>query len=228
MHLTSPHTLAAYDEALSHIRDNVLTMASFTEQSITLALRGLFERDQEACSQVEDQDVEVDRFEKLIDQTGIELIVRYRPVASDLRSVLGSMKLGSHLERIGDLAVSIARKARRLNELPRLDEMHILEPLAAMVGAILKDSLRAYSDHNSDEALAIKPRDKSVDDLKKQACKRLAERMSEDPIRIELYLNLIFIARHLERIGDYAKSIAENTVFIEAARDIRHKLKESA
>lgn len=224
MQLTSPHTLAAYDEALRQLRDNVLTMASVAERSLSLALIGLFQRDQAVCDQVEEEDEKVDQFEKLIDQSGIELIVRYRPVASDLRCVIGAMKLGGHLERVGDCAVSVARKARRLNELPRLEEMHYLEPLAAEVGSILKDSLRAFTDHDPEEALAIKPRDKGVDELKRQTSKRLAERMSEDPQRIESYLNLIFIARHLERIGDYAKGIAENTVFVEAARDIRHKI----
>lgn len=225
MHL-NPHTLAAYDEALYRLREQVLTMASVIEQSLHLALEGLFQRRQDICEKVEEQDEQVDHFEKRIDQAGIELIVRYRPVASDLRHVLGAMKLGSHLERIGDLAVSIARKASRLNELPRNSEIHLLESLATEVLALLQDSLRAFSDHNSDAALAIKPRDKAVDGLKKETCRRLTERMSNDPGQIECYLSLIFVARHLERIGDYAKSIAESTVFVEAAQDIRHVKRE--
>ena len=106
----SLHILGSFDEALSLLRENVLMMASLTERSLERAFHGLFERDCELCNQVIADDEEIDLLEKQVDKDGIELLLRFQPVAIDLRSIIAAMKLSANLERVADQATGIARR----------------------------------------------------------------------------------------------------------------------
>nr|MBA3651836.1 phosphate transport system regulatory protein PhoU [Chthoniobacterales bacterium] len=125
--MTPPkHILGTFDEALASLRNNVLMMASLTTRSLDNALDGLLQRDEELCATAIADDEEIDQLEKQVDKDGIDLLLRFQPVASDLRRVVSAMKLCSNLERMGDQAVSIARKARKLNKHPALPEVELI------------------------------------------------------------------------------------------------------
>lgn len=217
------HILGTFDEALSSLRNNVLMMASLTERSLDRAVTGLLQRDDDLCVLAIADDEEIDQLEKQVDKDGVDLLLRFQPVASDLRRVVSAMKLSSNLERMADQAVSIARKARKLNQHPVLPEAELIEPMHRHAMAMFKDSVDAYIREDVEQAMTLKSRDKVLDEMNASASKRLISRMAEDPDQLRGYLNIMFIARHLERVGDHATNIAEDAVYAAAAEDIRHQ-----
>lgn len=221
--IASKHILGTFDEALASLRNNVLMMAGLAERSLDRAMKGLLERDNDLCAYAIADDEEIDQLEKQIDKDGVDILLRFQPVASDLRRVVSAMKLSSNLERIADQATNIARRARKLNQHPPLPEVELILPIHAQAVSMFKDSLDAYVREDVDLGRGVVPRDEKLDDLNRQAGRRLIERMAQDPDQLRGYLNLMFIARHLERVGDHATNIAEDAVYAAAAEDIRHQ-----
>jgi phosphate transport system protein len=217
------HILGTFDEALATLRNNVMMMAGLTTRSLENALNGLERRDDDLCATAIVDDEEIDQLEKQVDKDGIELLLRFQPVASDLRRVVSAMKLCSNLERMGDQAVSIARKARKLNRHPALPEVELVAPMREHAMQMFQDSVDAYIREDVELARGLKARDKSLDEMNALASRRLIEQMAQNPEQLRGYLNLMFIARHLERVGDHATNIAEDAVYAAAAEDIRHQ-----
>src|SRR5256885_11300226 len=130
--MTPPkHILGTFDEALGSLRHDVLMMAGLAERSLDRAIKGLLQRDDNLCANAIADDEEIDQLEKQIDKDGVDILLRYQPVASDLRRVISAMKLSPNIERVGDQATSIARRARKLNRHPPLPEVQIIVPLHA-------------------------------------------------------------------------------------------------
>ncbi len=150
-------------------------------------------------------------------------MLRFQPVASDLRQVVSAMKVSGNLERIADQAVNIARRTRKLNHVPALDQLPLLQPMYWEALTIFKDSIRAYTEGEVDLALSLKARDKKLDELDLKVSQEVTDGMAKNPQSIKSYLHLIFIARHLERVGDHAKAIGEDAIYATAAEDIRHQ-----
>ncbi|MEY2518822.1 MAG: phosphate transport system protein [Verrucomicrobiota bacterium] len=221
--ISPKHILATFDEALSSLRNSVLMMSSLTERSLDRAITGLLQRDDELCAIAIADDEEIDQLEKQVDKDGIDLLLRFQPVASDLRRVVSAMKLSSNLERMADQGTNIARRARKLNQHPALPEAELIRPMYAHAMAMFKDSIDAYVREDVQLARSVVPRDQVLDDLNSSAGRRLIERMAEDPEQLRGYLNLIFVSRCLERVGDHATNMAEDAVYAAAAEDIRHQ-----
>ena len=146
----------------------------------------------------------------------------YQPVASDLRKVVSVMKVSSNLERVGDQAVGIAKRARKLNKSLELPETRLVEPVYDKAARLLRRSLEAFREGKVEVALEVKDEDAELDKAYKAVAKQLTARMEEDSGRVKDYLDLQFVVRFLERVGDHAKNIAEDAVFAESAHDIRH------
>ncbi|HJT44825.1 MAG TPA: phosphate signaling complex protein PhoU [Chthoniobacterales bacterium] len=222
--MTPPkHILGNFDEALSSLRNNVLMMAGLAERTLDRAVRGLLQRDDNLCATAIADDEEIDQLEKQIDKDGIDVLLRFQPVASDLRRVVAAMKLSPNIERIADQATNIARRARKLNKHPPLPEIELIGPIQAAAMAMFKDAIDAFTREDVDLGRAVVARDTDLDLLNKNASRRLTDRMAEDPKQLRGYLNLIFISRCLERVGDHATNIAEDAVYAAAAEDIRHQ-----
>ncbi|MBU3665462.1 MAG: phosphate signaling complex protein PhoU [Chthoniobacterales bacterium] len=219
---TPQHILARFDDALKTLRDHVLMMASLTDKLLVRAGEGLFQRNLDACNGVIADDAEIDVLEKNVDEDGMEIMVRFQPMARDLREVVAAMKVGTDLERVADQAVSIARRARRLNQSPSLPETAALEEMFRMALELFRASVRSFADRDETLARTLKPRDRDLDGLHHKMIGDLTARMSSDTARITQYLDLIFVARIIERIGDHATNIAEDAVFATSAVDIRH------
>jgi phosphate transport system protein len=217
------HILGSFDEALGSLRNNVLMMAGLTERAFERAMTGLLERDDDLCANAIADDEEIDQLEIQIDKDGIDLLLRFQPVASDLRRVVSAMKLSPNIERVADQATNIARRARKLNQHPPLPETELIEPIYAHAMSMFKDSIDAYIREDVAQARAIIPRDEELDEMNALMGKRLIERMAQDPEQLRGYLNLIFVSRCLERVGDHATNIAEDAVYAAAAEDIRHQ-----
>jgi phosphate transport system protein len=143
-------------------------------------------------------------------------------MAKDLREVVSAMKVSGNLERVADQAVNIARRAKRLNQSPSLPETVTLEPMFRSAIDLFRASIRSFAERDEELARGLKPRDRELDAEHHRVINDLTVRMTEDTSRIHDYLDLIFIARYIERIGDHATNIAEDAVFATSAEDIRH------
>src|SRR5919197_416464 len=220
--MTPPkHILGTFDEALASLRNNVLMMASLTERSLERAIKGLLQRNDDLCANAIADDEEIDKLEKQIDKDGVDVLLRFQPVASDLRRVVAAMKLSPNIERVADQATSIARRARKLNRHPPLPEVKLIEPIQKHAMSMFKDSVDAFVREDVDLARAVVGRDQALDEMNRSANRQLTEKMMQDRDQLRGYLNLILTSRCLERVGDHATNIAEDAVFAVAAEDIR-------
>lgn len=219
---TPKHILTTFDEALSELRNDLLTMVEITENNLSHAIDGLLQRDDTLCTKAVADDEKVDQLEKQIDKAGFEILVRYQPVASDLRQVVSAMKLSPNIERVADEATNIAEAASKLNKHPALAEVNLIVPIQAHARSMFKESIDAFVREDVELARAVVSRDKQLDDMNAAANRGLTERMMQDRDQLRGYLNLILISRGLERVGDHASNIAEDAVYAAAAEDIRH------
>ena len=224
----SKHTLVSFDEGLTALRNNVLMMAGLADRALDRAIKGLLQRDDNLCATAIADDEEIDQLEKQIDKEGVDVLLRFQPLASDLRRVVAAMKLSPNVERIGDQATNIARRARKLNRHPALREIEIIVPIQAHAMAMFKDAIDAFAREDVDLGRAVVARDKDLDYMNKLANRTLTDQMAQDPKQLRGYLNLIFISRSLERVGDHATNIAEEAVYAAAAEDIRHQAAAAA
>lgn len=218
----SKHILASFNTSLEHLRDLAVKMSSLTERNFTTAVRSLLDRDSEMAVRAIEDDEDVDVLEKRIDDEGVAIILRYSPMAGDLRHVISTMKLSRDLERIADEAVSIARRTVRLNKSPEMEETHLIESMYGDVLSLYRDAIRCYINRNLELAYEIKPRDKEIDKTYRELIQQLLEHMRERPQSIPQLFDLTQVIRGLERIGDHSTNIAEDAVYAETARDIRH------
>lgn len=197
-------------------------MASLTSQNFNDSVRGLIQRDADLLNQVIADDEQVDQLEKSIDADGIAILTRFTPMAQDLRRVVSTMKASSNLERISDQAVNIARRGRRLMQSREMTETHLLEPIHLQAAQLLHDAVRSFGDEDIELASQLKQRDKKLDQLQNEIIARITRRMEEDPSRVQDYIDLVFVARFIERCGDHAVNIGEDAVYASVAKDIRH------
>jgi len=227
--MTPPkHILGSFDEALAALRNNVLMMAGLADRTLDRAIKGLLQRDDNLCTTAIADDEEIDQLEKQIDKEGVDVLLRFQPVASDLRRVVAAMKLSPNVERIADQATNIARRARKLNGHPALPEIEIIVPIQAHAMGMFKDAIDAFAREDVDLGRAVVARDKELDYMNKVANRKLTDQMAQDPKQLRGYLNLIFVSRSLERVGDHATNIAEEAVYAAAAEDIRHQAAAAA
>ena len=217
------HIFREFDKGMEALKADVLLMASLTRQNLERAMRSLLERDIDLARTVIADDSDVDDLERKIDQAGMDILVRFHPVASDLRLVITSMKMAHNLERISDHAVNIAKRSKKICKAAPLEEAALTEPLYTLADKLLRDALMAYTDANSELGESLKARDKELDRLHKQMIASLSGRLEDSGGRAENLLHLIFVARSIERIGDLAVNIGEDAVFLGEARDIRHE-----
>jgi phosphate transport system protein len=216
------HILTDFGDALAALRADASMMASLTERSLQNAMACLLHCDQEACvATIADED-EIGALEKKIDGDGVEILVRFQPVASDLRKVIATMRFGSNLERVADQATKIARRGRKLENSRVLSETKSIDLLFLDTRILFRDSVSAFTNSDVDLAHSLLKRDRKLDEINRLIETQLTEQIGLHPEQISDRLNLIFIARHLERVGNHAKNIAEDAVYAVVAEGIRH------
>jgi phosphate transport system protein len=216
------HISTSFDGALYELKNDILMMSTLTDRMFQNAITGLLERNIELCDQVEADDEELDILEKQIDQKGVALLIRFHPVASDMREVVSAMKIGGHLEQIADECVTIVRRAKKLNFDAVLREIPLIERPRLLVSGIFRDSIRAFAGGDCEVARTLKFKDRELDDAVDEVIERLTARVSLDSDAARSCLDLIFIARALERIGDNSTNIAEESFWRDQGDDIRH------
>jgi len=211
-----------FEMGIDALRQRLLLMGSHAEMSVNRAIQALMDRNYDLALQVRSDDNAIDQFEIEIDEMAINLLTR-APLASNLRLVTVAMKISQNLERIGDEATKIAKRARDLSQEPPVKINLELPRMAGMALSMVKDSLDSFVQRDSAAARAIIPRDREVDALNKQIHQQLAQHMMQQPDTIARCLHWIVASKSLERIADHAKNIAEEVVYLCEAQDIRHQ-----
>ncbi len=208
---------------LSTIREQLLMMSGLAERNLAVAMRALMERDDKLCDVVEQEDTQIDQLEIHIDELVITYISTHGAMAKDCRLLLAASKIASNLERIGDSATTIARRSRELNKEPLLKPLIDIPIMADLASDMLRDSITAFIDGNADLAVEIVARDRSVNDLNRQVARDMTAEMQGNPKSITRAINLLTIAKTLERVADHATNIAEEAFYLARGQDIRHE-----
>ena len=210
-----------FDIELSELKQKLLAMASHAEAAVNEAMRALVARDYELALRVKDNDRVIDEFEIEVDELAINLLAK-APLANDLRLVTVAMKISQNLERVGDEASKIAKRARDLSQEPPLKVTVDLPRMAQLVLHMLKSALDSFVHRDPAAARAIIPLDREVDALNKEINRALARHMSENLDAISRCLHFMVVSKSLERIADHATNVAEEVVYLCEALDIRH------
>lgn len=218
------HTFKQFDVDIDQIRSELLRMGGLVQSMIGDAMKVVAGGDTEALERVRANEKEVNALEIEIDDRIVNLIARRQPAAVDLRVVLAVSKMLTDMERCGDEAETIARRANRIHEdaqrfVPELELQHI----ATAVSAMLSDVMDSFARHDSVQAAAVVRSDKQVDKEWKSTVRSLVSYMIEDPRTISGGIDLLFVARSLERIGDHCKNMAERVIFMVHGADVRHQ-----
>ena len=210
------------DVELNSLRDRVLLLGGETEAALERGMRALAERDSELARQVLDNDDRIDQLEVEIDRQCIDIIALRQPAARDLRFVISVAKMAPVLERIADHAANIARVALDLNNEPELKSVTELDDMAAHALGMLHDALDAFTSNDAAAAREIIKSDSVINDLYNHIFHQLIEMMVTEPATATRDARLLFVAKHLERIGDYVTDICELTVYMAEAAFIKH------
>jgi len=218
------HVSKKFDAELESLRSRVMQMGGLVETQITTAIDSFMSGDLDRMEQVIADDHQVNGLEVSIDDDCAHIVARRQPTAGDLRMVMAVSKIVTDLERVGDEASKIARMAREIYQrdrlqIPRLTDVRKIGSIGV---AMLRDVLDAFVRLDANEAARIVREDATVDDHFRGIMRQLVTYMMEDPRTITTALDIVFIAKSIERIGDHAKNIAESVIYIVKGQDVRH------
>lgn len=203
------HTVRSYDQEMDHLTGLIVQMGGVAERQVADALEALLKRDVAIAAKVLSGDAEVDAYEEQVDQAVLQLLATRQPMAIDLRIIAMALKISNNLERTSDYAVSIAKRAQRLADQAEIKPLHALQRMSDISLGMVKDVLDAYVERDDAKAMEVWKRDAEVDALYTSLFRELITYMLEDPRKITTCIDLLFIAKNIERIGDHATNIAE-------------------
>ena len=217
------HHLPGFDQALDTLKEDVTLMANLVSRNLANARAGFGERDEDFSAAVIADDDEVDLLEKQVDRLGTDILMRYQPMITDLRTVLATIKLSNILERASNHAVSIARRSRKLAEDPSpADERESLLTHFDGVVRLFSEAVLAFRDVDAVVAGRVLGRTESLASAGREFVENFTERLEERPFGSRTYVSLMAVAQSLEEITYLAEHIANEIVYIAEARDIRH------
>ena len=217
------HTSKDFEQELRTLRERLATMGERAARQIALAMRALADKDDDLARDVIKNDAQIDRDENDVDELALQILATRQPVASDLRFITMSLKFVVDLERIGDLAGGIAKRALELNRLPSLEPRIDLSKLASLVQKNLQAALDAFVRKDADGATAVITADAEIDKLNASLFAELIAHVATDPATVTRVLPLTSVCRYLERVGDHVKNLAEEVVYMVKATDVRHR-----
>ncbi|MFT5483568.1 MAG: phosphate transport system protein [Halieaceae bacterium] len=217
------HITKQFDEELEEIRSQLLEMGGLVEEQLRMAIRSIEDADSGVAETVIRQETLVDGMERSIDEACTLIIARRQPAASDLRLIVSVGRAVSDLERIGDEAKKIAQLAITLTEEGKSPRGYTeVRHIGQCVTQILHSALDAFARFDATAALETLQLDDQIDQDYKTAVRELVTYMMEDPRSISRVINILWVIRALERIGDHSKNLCEQIVFVVQGRDIRH------
>ncbi|MGE5276305.1 MAG: phosphate signaling complex protein PhoU [Acidobacteriota bacterium] len=215
-----------FAEQLEDLRRNLILLGGEVERQIQKAIEALIEADEKKAQEVIDADEEIDRMEIMVEEQAVQLLALQQPVAVDLRFLVAALKINNDLERIGDHAVNIAEGAQRLAGQRPFKPFIDIPYMAEVAMSMLKQSLDAFVNRDADLAKRVIKKDDILDDKNVSIIRELLTYMAEHPSLITYCLELISVSKNLERVGDLATNICEDTIFIAEARWVKHHATE--
>ena len=222
--MQTEHTYKQYDAELEAVRAKVLQMGGLVEQQIVNALDSLVSVNPKLAQEVMEVDQQVNSLEMQVDEDCSHIIARRQPAASDLRLIMMIVKTITDLERIGDEATKIARVTQKIYESDRMykPRFNEIKTMVTLVREMLRTSLDAFARLDVTRTVEVARQDEQVDEQFRAAMRQLITFMLEDPRTISMSLEVLFVAKAIERIGDHAKNIAEYVVYMVKGKDVRH------
>jgi len=210
-----------FDTDLEDLRGRLLRMGSLCEEMVHYAVKVVVDRDDSHLSKVQDWERQVNALHIEIDEVCLRLIALHQPAAGDLRLIAAAIKINSDLERVGDQAVNIAETGVYLLKEPKI-KLGDIPRMVEVAAGMLKDALDAFSRGDVELARDVIKRDDEEDRLKSQTFNELVTLMQRDASAIQRGMDIILVARNLERIADHATNVAEDVIFMVLGKDIRH------
>ena len=211
-------------EELEQLKAKILKMSGLVEEALSLAIKAFSDRDEALAQKVVDSDPTINLIEIAIDDLCMRFLALHQPQARDLRFIAAIMKINSDLERMGDLAVNIAQRTLDLLKVPPIKPPVNIFSMATAAQGMLKDSIDAFVNNDTDLAISVCKRDDFVDDLNSQIFRELLHLKAQDQTTIERVVDLILVAKNLERIADHATNISEDVIYMVDGKVIKHHI----
>jgi phosphate transport system protein len=214
--------LRHFVEELDYLRSRLLEMSGLVEDSVYRSVLALTDKDIQQTQRVLHNEAEINRMEIEIDDLATRLLALQQPMATDLRLLTSAIKINNDLERMGDLAVNIVERALSLIPEPLMKPLVDIPAMASRVQSMIRKSLDAFVRRDAELARTVLVSDDAVDELRDAIYEELITYMERDPKTVRQGINLIFVARNLERLADHATNIAEDVLFLVEGVDVRH------
>ena len=211
---THDHIVKSFDNELARLYNEISRMGEIAVAQLDAAIDAMLRRDSSAAERVIANDVAIDELEHEVSNDVLRLLALRQPMARDLREVYAALRISADIERIGDYAANVAKRSKVLNQNVPVAPVRGLPALASLANELVRDALQAFRDRDADAAMAVRTRDAELDALYTSLFRELLTYMAEDPKQITVCTHLLFMAKNIERIGDHATNIAENTWFL--------------
>jgi phosphate transport system protein len=219
--MSTEHIVTSYEDELESLDKKIAHMGGLTEDLVGQAVDALRLRDSDLASSVIEDDKQIDKLEREIEEQAVSMIARRQPMALDLRQIVTAVKITSDLERIGDLGKNIAKRVLSIHhEKQPAQLVHGMRSMQSLALAQLKNVLDAYTERNTEKALAVWYGDEEIDAIYNSLFRELLTYMMEDPRNIGLCTHLLFCAKNMERIGDHTTNIAETVHYLVLGSEI--------
>ncbi len=216
-----------FQQGLDELKDKLLRMAGLAEQAVDRAVRAYQHNDLAECESVFDAEQSINLAEHEIDELALDLLAMQQPMATDLRFILAVIKINNNLERVGDQAVNIAQRVAEVIELPPADLPADVPHMAELASGMIRQSLEAFVRADADQAQRVLGMDNEVDRIKRETEQAMIVQAQRSPEFLRQALDVLLIARNLERVADHATNIAEDVIFWVRGADVRHQLSVS-
>ena len=212
-----------FQKEIDRLKRQILSLSAEVEDDVRTAVRAVEERDPAVAQAVIDREAQTNAMEVDVEEECLKILALHQPVAADLRYIIAVHMISHDLERIGDLSVHIAERALALCEQPRVEIPFRLGDMADQAQAMLKKVLDAFVNLNPAAAREVRTADREVDEINREIFQQVKEAIKRDPSLFDSQLQIMHIARHLERIADHATNIAEDLIYLVEGRIVRHK-----
>jgi len=207
---------------LEQLKRQIFSVMALVEDNLFLAVKSVEERDESLALQAIENDTAIDRAEVAVEEECLKLLALHQPVAVDLRFIVAVLKLNNDLERIGDLSVNIAERAIFLSTIAPVPVPFEFDVMAAKASAMVKKSLDALVNNDTDAAGEVCAADDEVDAINRAMYEQVKAAIREHPEHLDALIHLLSVSRHLERIADHATNIAEDVIYLVKGRIVRH------
>lgn len=211
---------------IERLKKQLLSLSAVVEQAILFAIKALRDRDPELCKKVIEQDDEIDDLEVMLEEECLKILALHQPVADDLRLIVAVLKINSDLERIGDLAVNLAQRARSLSRMPAGSSLPKLLDMAEKSQDMVRKSLDSFVQRNTELALAVCAADQEVDAMHREIYEGVKSGLRSGPENVDMLIHYFGVSRQLERMADHATNIAEDVIYLCEGKIVRHRANE--